>query len=811
MKSAIHILTPEQGINIDAGSLISGSPIPWERTALKWFRTMIEFLKVQPFNWPEQSQAWQAVSLGSLDLSLRAVTCSPSNLTQSAGCLIVSLSSNMDLTLWAATRNHLKGEWIELQSITPDIMSSWYADPVLEGASEATFALHGQTTCITWTTQADFQMKPAVTVDASLLIVGNRAGKISFFRFDGSRSLCLVKTVDVSEDTSSQWVTHVSASPWISKQPGHAIVKVAYATSRGTIGYFCIDQQLRLCDDVSSFLFSKAYEVTVETVAGGTLVPQDSRGATTLKWVQTDLKKDIVVVCKPGTVSFWYSVGSSTDDEPVQHRTFRFHTIKLSVASTCLSRPSGIEYLRLKDSVVLSMEDGAFYIVVNASSPAQAQLLHAQRPEPMTADGQDDAIQLGDDPHSFTSEEISTRARRTFVRAESVNSKQGWKDVNRIVGMSTYDHLQTVVWIHESARPSDFSYKHDAKHNSMIVAAQLWDPQAVNDAQSEVRGQLRALDGLRSLLSNPQACHGDAPIHKLRPYLLQLGTPQQLAVNHAQLIDIIGTQSIQETCTIDLENTKLSFASVTDAEQLSIPDEAATLIDFTSAQAGASQTSFACVRSAFRQSLKQHLFGCDETLSMRLRLSLADFAWKTSDNSEMRNEYGMIAQELLNRISHSVLTIIVKHIIAVRSLVRADDLPFILRMVISSLLPGSPPGLAADAHLLADLETDASEKKQDQITEHCPACAAEVPFVEITNARCTNGHSWSRCTVTTFLLATPMVRTCIGCSRKTFLPLSSRAPDDTRNWLPTAARGWVVGEIIEAVSRCVHCGNSFVS
>lgn len=121
--------------------------------------------------------------------------------------------------------------------------------------------------------------------------------------------------------------------------------------------------------------------------------------------------------------------------------------------------------------------------------------------------------------------------------------------------------------------------------------------------------------------------HGDAPIHKLRPYLLQLGTPQQLAVNHAQLIDIIGTQSIQETCTIDLENTKLSFASVTDAEQLSIPDEAATLIDFTSAQAGASQTSFACVRSAFRQSLKQHLFGCDETLSMRLRLSLADFAW----------------------------------------------------------------------------------------------------------------------------------------------------------------------------------------
>lgn len=68
----------------------------------------------------------------------------------------------------------------------------------------------------------------------------------------------------------------------------------------------------------------------------------------------------------------------------------------------------------------------------------------------------------------------------------------------------------------------------------------------------------------------------------------------------------------------------------------------------------------------------------------------------------------------------------------------------------------------------------------------------------------------ARCSVTSFILSTSMVRTCIGCSRKALLPVSqSSAVDD--NWLPTAARSWVVKELLEAVQRCLFCGNSFVA
>jgi general transcription factor 3C protein 4 len=75
----------------------------------------------------------------------------------------------------------------------------------------------------------------------------------------------------------------------------------------------------------------------------------------------------------------------------------------------------------------------------------------------------------------------------------------------------------------------------------------------------------------------------------------------------------------------------------------------------------------------------------------------------------------------------------------------ANDVPFILRTVIQSLLPGSPSDLSVEAKAL-------SQQVQDQIPsagtvhdadEHCPACDVIVPLNDITVAVCSNGHQWS--------------------------------------------------------------------
>jgi len=186
-------------------------------------------------------------------------------------------------------------------------------------------------------------------------------------------------------------------------------------------------------------------------------------------------------------------------------------------------------------------------------------------------------------------------------------------------------------------------------------------------------------------------------------------------------------------------------------------------------------------------------------------------------NYTLHHSFVDLSKQISARVSYSFLPL-------------ATDLPFVLRIVVQGLLPGLPPDLSVEAqNLSANLNPalQGIDQMSTGLVELCPACHVEVPLVDITNALCPNGHAWStcftvhspsvlcssipaRCTVTSFILATTMVRTCIGCSRKAFLPLSQN-PSGSPNWLPVAARSWIVEELLEAVNRCLFCGNSFVS
>ncbi|KAG5352638.1 hypothetical protein C0989_001363 [Termitomyces sp. Mn162] len=138
-KTAAYIMTPDHGVHFDASSVIKSVK---ER---------------------KDHEAWGAVSLGSIDVALWDVTFSPSGLSPDSGCILAGLTSNMDLTLWTASKNCLKGEWIKTVQ-----------------------ALNSQTTSMTWSRQADFGLTPTPPVDGSLLIVGNRAGSLVFLRCESN-------------------------------------------------------------------------------------------------------------------------------------------------------------------------------------------------------------------------------------------------------------------------------------------------------------------------------------------------------------------------------------------------------------------------------------------------------------------------------------------------------------------------------------------------------------------------------------------------------------------------------------------------
>lgn len=70
-----------------------------------------------------------------------------------------------------------------------------------------------------------------------------------------------------------------------------------------------------------------------------------------------------------------------------------------------------------------------------------------------------------------------------------------------------------------------------------------------------------------------------------------------------------------------------------------------------------------------------------------------------------------------------------------------------LRVVVQSLLPGSPPDLSNEAQALSD-EVNAViaiDSTTAGLHELCPACHIEVPLKDITQATCQNGHTWGEC------------------------------------------------------------------
>src|SRR6266404_1579097 len=115
-----------------------------------------------------------------------------------------------------------------------------------------------------------------------------------------------------------------------------------------------------------------------------------------------------------------------------------------------------------------------------------------------------------------------------------------------------------------------------------------------------------------------------------------------------------------------------------------------------------------------------------------------------------------------------------------------------MRIVIQCALPGKPQELSVEARKLADKVTSlfpTSEGAPGGLLEQCPACGVGIPLSDTASAVCSNGHRWcevfktfgvclpltplvtsARCSVTSFILAGTMVRTCLGCARKAFLP-----------------------------------------
>jgi len=141
------VQTPDHGINFSTPVDIKSPIREGSDRPLGWYRTMIETTRTQTHSWPSISQGRTLHSclfphlldsrLGVSGFGLSRPLCPrcdmfPERLDVSwkvtalfyayliffmfKRCVIAVLNSNMEVSLWAAGKNHLKGEWLSVGS-----------------------------------------------------------------------------------------------------------------------------------------------------------------------------------------------------------------------------------------------------------------------------------------------------------------------------------------------------------------------------------------------------------------------------------------------------------------------------------------------------------------------------------------------------------------------------------------------------------------------------------------------------------------------------------------------------------------------
>ena len=268
----------------------------------------------------------------------------------------------------------------------------------------------------------------------------------------------------------------------------------------------------------------------------------------------------------------------------------------------------------------------------------------------------------------LNSEALSTASRTVFQLLENERREKEkgamvdmW-DMCRINGAVDYDGDGVMGWVYEcvfspvfnlvsvqvslfslislrSARPSDFSYKQDSQHSSTVVVSKMWPDKDVSVGADIAEGD-NLLHNLKRVLSGAKACKlflqffnarliilfllflasWKSPLHTLRAFFFHLRDPKRLESLHHGFLEVLRVSPEVGIAggrggAVDISSGAISSV---DEERMDMDEEMGL---------NGLDERMKEMKDNFRFSVSTHLFGWDELLRLRMRLSLADFAW----------------------------------------------------------------------------------------------------------------------------------------------------------------------------------------
>ncbi|CAE6413153.1 unnamed protein product [Rhizoctonia solani] len=439
-RGAIYIVTPDFRISSDGNGNSS------QRNSLGWFKTAIHDFGIIKA-WSEGRAEWRTLSLATAENVWQAACWSPSGLNRLGGCLLASLTNNLQLAIWAPVKNPSTGEWTRVADIT-EYQITFYG-----GEDEITpeDLLKCQSCSIAWSESCHegTTLLPAAK-HHSLLAIGARSGDLSFLRWDSS--------IDAARHcfnfkVGDAWIIRLTWSKWKpvdNNQSSQSVqASLACGLSNGSVWVLSIKQRPHEREQDER----EQYSVTDSTL----VIQPDLRSITAMTFIELSSRtQPLLVVAKPGFVTLCSIPAPSDGDRMAEDPSLRIVVLSspcISLASSTVSTCVGLQYLPSDDSLLVTLAEGSTIIIAGVSQEAYVR-------------------EQGEQQTSTYS--LSKAVRRITGVAENRPLKRA--EYARIYGVQFMGTENYALWAQEVLQSYDLSFRIQATFKTRVCLVKLWEP-----------------------------------------------------------------------------------------------------------------------------------------------------------------------------------------------------------------------------------------------------------------------------------------------------------------------------------------------
>ncbi|KIO33473.1 hypothetical protein M407DRAFT_17729 [Tulasnella calospora MUT 4182] len=523
--NAIYILTPDLGFFFDTESAISATPTisSSEPTPkLGWYRTMLAVDKASPHVWALESENQAVLVTGSMDIMFKAASWSPTGLSTDGLSLLAILTSNLEISLYEPSRNHLKGAWNKVQDVTEALKQYFQTNFDAKDTKDRIAAkiLAAQAQAIAWSEAPPMNRNRGGSfAKHSLLAVGSRGGTVVLLR---SKVEATELEVVAAHTFTNQWIVCLSWSSWSTGNSGDASCVLACALPDGSV------QQLRVSLPSGA---DDAKEVAVEHLAGQSCGRVDRRGITAMTWADVHGKESLLVYTKPGTIHIW--------SQTLGLRTLVLERQAVCAGSSSLVPAIGVVYDGGRDSIIVSLSDSSLHVVYQASTNPT---LSPPQPSESSFETLISSINLS----------LTSRSFSYIVEKLETQRSLDAGDLAATSGLTAFDEFGTMAWFAEMIRPQDLDYKPSARRKSTLIVARLYDDDPNGDT---------LLNYVKKVLDNPKC--GQPPVARLRTALLHLRNSSRYAAVRDRLLSMLSKSDMTEDSSnsVEMATSPVTYAS----------------------------------------------------------------------------------------------------------------------------------------------------------------------------------------------------------------------------------------------------------